>query len=74
MFKEVRPAENINPHHRIVRLERNIAWLKEQHGQMVAGPHNEIETLKHRNRGRMEPSLIIIIHKALSISPDRQRV
>ena len=51
MFKEVRPAENINPHHRIVRLERNIAWLKEQHGQMVAALHSEIDSLKHRNRG-----------------------
>ena len=44
-------AGNINPHHRIVRLERSIAWLKDQHGQMVASLHNEIETLKHRNRG-----------------------
>ena len=45
-------AGNINPHHRIIRLERSIAWLKDQHGQMVASLHNEIETLKHRNRGR----------------------
>ena len=44
-------AGNINPHHRILRLERSIAWLKDQHGQMVASLHNEIETLKHRNRG-----------------------
>ena len=57
-LKEVRTgggettAGNINPHHRIVRLERSIAWLKDQHGQMVASLHNEIETLKHRNRGR----------------------
>ena len=45
-------AGNIAPHHRIVRLERSIAWLKEQHGQMVSSLHTEIETLKHRNRGR----------------------
>ena len=45
-------AGNLNPHHRIIRLERSIAWLKDQHGQMVASLHNEIETLKHRNRGR----------------------
>ena len=51
-FKEVRSAESLNPHHRIVRLEKSIAWLKDQHGQMVAGLHNEIETLKHRNRGQ----------------------
>ena len=56
-LKEVRPggeettAGHINPHHRILRLERSIAWLKDQHGQMVASLHNEIETLKHRNRG-----------------------
>ena len=55
-FREVRSAESLNPHHRIVRLEKSIAWLKEQHGQMVAGLHNEIETLKHRNRGESGPA------------------
>ena len=64
---EATTAGNINPHHRIIRLERSIAWLKDQHSQMVASLHNEIETLKHRNRGMR-------INKALSISPDRQRV
>ena len=51
-------AGNINPHHRIVRLEKSIAWLKDQHGQMVASLHNEIETLKHRNRGNLISQII----------------
>merc|ERR1712142_876375 len=41
---------HINPHHRILRLEKNIAWLQEQHSVMLAALHNEIETLKSRNR------------------------
>lgn len=41
---------HINPHHRILRLERNIAWLTEQHSSMLAQLHNEIESLKCRNR------------------------
>jgi len=41
---------HINPHHRILRLERNIAWLTEQHSSMLAQLHNEIESLKSRNR------------------------
>ena len=57
--EETSPAENINPHHRIVRLERSIAWLKDQHGQMVASLHQEIETLKHRNRGDKHPVLLV---------------
>ena len=55
---------------RILRLERNIAWLTEQHSSMLAQVwsikifhltfcfklsnfqlHNEIESLKCRNRG-----------------------
>lgn len=41
---------HINPHHRILRLEKNIAWLQDQHNLMLAALHNEIETLKSRNR------------------------
>eukprot|EP00092_Neocalanus_flemingeri_P035523 GFUD01038665.1.p1 GENE.GFUD01038665.1~~GFUD01038665.1.p1 ORF type:complete len:412 (-),score=128.46 GFUD01038665.1:120-1355(-) len=41
---------HINPHHRILRLEKNIAWLQDQHNQMLSALHNEIETLKTRNR------------------------
>jgi len=41
---------HINPHHRILRLERNIAWLTEQHSSMLSQLHNEIESLKSRNR------------------------
>jgi len=41
---------HINPHHRILRLEKNIAWLTEQHSIMLASLHTEIETLKNRNR------------------------
>jgi len=41
---------HINPHHRILRLEKNIAWLTDQHSLMLAALHTEIETLKSRNR------------------------
>jgi len=41
---------HINPHHRILRLEKNIVWLQDQHSQMLAALHHEIDTLKTRNR------------------------
>ena len=52
-FKDAgqQPGENINPHHRIMRLEKNIAWLRDQHSSMVTALHKEIETFKNRNRG-----------------------
>ena len=40
----------INPHHRIIQLEKNIAWLSEQHSIMFSQLHNKIELLKNINR------------------------
>lgn len=36
---------------RIAQLEQNIKFLQEQHHLMLTGLHNEIESLKNRNRG-----------------------
>ncbi|KAJ8959034.1 hypothetical protein NQ318_022289, partial [Aromia moschata] len=35
---------------RVAQLEHNIKFLQEQHQLMLTGLHNEIETLKNRNR------------------------
>ena len=40
-----------DPRHRIMRLEKNITWLQDQHCKMVGALHSEIETLKYRNKG-----------------------
>ena len=36
---------------RILRLEKSITWLQDQHCKMVAALHSEIDTLKHKNNG-----------------------
>ena len=40
-----------DPRHRIMRLEKSITWLQDQHCNMVAALHSEIDTLKHKNKG-----------------------
>ncbi|KAF2879451.1 hypothetical protein ILUMI_26731 [Ignelater luminosus] len=35
---------------RVAQLEQNIRFLQEQHSQMLAGLHKEIDNLRHRNR------------------------
>lgn len=40
---------------RIAQLEQNIRFLQEQHAQMLAGLHQEIDTLRQRNRGIYHP-------------------
>ena len=37
---------------RILKLEKSLSWLQEQHTRMLADLHNEIESLKIKNRGR----------------------
>lgn len=36
---------------RVAQLEQNIKFLQEQHQIMLTGLHNEIDNLRHRNRG-----------------------
>lgn len=36
---------------RVAQLEQNVKFLQEQHQMMLAGLHNEIDSLRHRNRG-----------------------
>lgn len=36
---------------RIAQLEQNIRFLQEQHQAMLAGLHQEIDSLRQRNRG-----------------------
>ena len=36
---------------RILKLERSLAWLQDQHSKMLGGLHHEIEELKNKNRG-----------------------
>ena len=36
---------------RVAQLEQNIRFLQEQHQLMLTGLHNEIESLRNRNRG-----------------------
>ena len=40
-----------DPRTRIMRLEKSITWLQDQHCNMVAALHSEIDTLKHKNKG-----------------------
>ncbi|KAK5640849.1 hypothetical protein RI129_009396 [Pyrocoelia pectoralis] len=35
---------------RVAQLEQNIRFLQEQHTQMLAGLHKEVDNLRHRNR------------------------
>lgn len=36
---------------RVAQLEQNLRFLQEQHQLMLSGLHNEIESLRNRNRG-----------------------
>lgn len=38
---------------RAAQLEQNVKFLQEQHQMMLAGLHNEIDSLRHRNRGAL---------------------
>ena len=40
-----------DPRTRIMKLEKSITWLQDQHCNMVAALHSEIDTLKHKNKG-----------------------
>ncbi|XP_023321946.1 uncharacterized protein LOC111696549 [Eurytemora carolleeae] len=35
---------------RIIKLEKSLVWLQQQHRQMLADLFNEIETMKNKNR------------------------
>ncbi|CAG0897911.1 unnamed protein product [Darwinula stevensoni] len=42
--------EAIDPHQRVVQLERAIVYLQEQHAALLRGLQDEIEELKRRNK------------------------
>lgn len=44
-------SANKDPVIRVAQLEQNIRFLQEQHQSMLSCLHNEIETLRQRNRG-----------------------
>ena len=43
--------QSADARNRILRLEKSITWLQDQHCKMVAALHTEIDTLKHKNKG-----------------------
>lgn len=45
-------TKNTDPLLRVSQLEQNIRFLQEQHQQMLTGLHEEIDSLRQRNRGR----------------------
>lgn len=47
------PSKSTDPLLRISQLEQNIRFLQEQHQQMLTGLHEEIESLRQRNRGNL---------------------
>lgn len=48
---------NKDPILRVAQLEQNIRFLQEQHQLMLNGLHNEVETLRQRNRGLNSPPI-----------------
>lgn len=46
------PSMSADPLLRITQLEQNIRFLHEQHQLMLSSLHQEIETLRQRNRGK----------------------
>ena len=44
--------QSADARNRILRLEKSITWLQDQHCKMVAALHTEIDTLKHKNKGK----------------------
>ena len=45
--------QSADARNRILRLEKSITWLQDQHCKMVAALHSEIDTLKHKNKGKI---------------------
>lgn len=45
-------SKSTDPLLRISQLEQNIRFLQEQHQQMLSGLHDEIDSLRSRNRGK----------------------
>jgi len=50
---------------KISQLEKNIAFLKQQHEQTLSKLHQEIERLMQENRGKLFISVLSIIFRAL---------
>ena len=48
--------QSADARNRILRLEKSITWLQDQHCKMVAALHTEIDTLKHKNKGKNSES------------------
>ncbi|XP_014288990.1 uncharacterized protein [Halyomorpha halys] len=69
------PCMSSDPHLRITQLEQNLRFLQEQHHSMLSSLHQEIESLRIRNRD-LQFQLIFgnpgnpIIHSSSDSSPD----
>ena len=50
--------QSADARNRILRLEKSITWLQDQHCKMVAALHTEIDTLKHKNKGKKNREVI----------------
>ena len=42
----------MSPMQKVHRLECNIAFMRDQHRQMLAALQDEVDTLKRKNQGR----------------------
>lgn len=49
------PSRCTDPLLRVAQLEQNIRFLQEQHQQMLSGLHQEIDSLRQKNRGQCQP-------------------
>lgn len=54
-------SKSTDPLLRISQLEQNIRFLQEQHQQMLTGLHEEIDSLRQRNRGMIGIFLFITV-------------
>ena len=44
---------SVNPHQRVLHLERSIEFLRIQHHEVLTSLHAEIEKLKNQNKGNL---------------------
>ena len=48
---DVAGAESMNPTQRIQHLEKSLNFLRQQHQEVLANLHEEIDKLKRENKG-----------------------
>lgn len=57
---------------RVAQLEQNIRFLQEQHQLMLTGLHNEIESLRNKNRGLKRKQFLFYIITIFTSFPELQ--